>query len=178
MSGGAHELATARVALLLLLRQSPLQNRIELWLVAQRGRGFVHVRPQRLGLGLAPEGWGPAEAFVQHAAERVAIRSPVDVPAPDLLRCEVVERADLTPRVRRGPARRLGDAEVSEVGVAVLVEQHVGRLHIPVHQAAAVSRIERGRHLPENVQRVLGESVPSRSRAVLRSVPSTSRIAR
>ena len=42
------------------------------------------------------------------------------------------------------------DAEVGEVGVALLVEQDVARLHVPVHDALSMRGGERGRHLVQD----------------------------
>jgi hypothetical protein len=106
---------------------------------AQRRRRVTEVRPEGLALGLAPERRRTAEALVKHAPEREAVGAAVHFLAADLLGRQVVERA-------RHPAARASlsaDPEVAEVGVPLVVHEDVRGLHVPVHQPAAVSRIER-----------------------------------
>ena len=93
--------AQRRVALAGLLREPPVQHRIQRRIALERRRLLAQVRPHRLGRRLAAERRRAGEALVEHAGERVAVGAPVDRLAADLLRGEVVERAG-----RRRPRRR------------------------------------------------------------------------
>ena len=96
-SGG--ELAAARVALVRLLGQGTGDDVVEL--LRQLGLP-VHEARRRYGemsmdhrkLVLSLERRRPGEGLVQHAAERVDIRAPVNRTALDLLGSDVIDRAD------------------------------------------------------------------------------------
>jgi hypothetical protein len=105
------------------------------------------------------EGRRAREALVQDAGQRVAVGTRVDGFAADLFRSEIVERADHLPGVRRGAAELLGDPEVGQVDVAVLIEQDVRRLDVAVDETAAVRGVERARDLGENRDRTIGREL-------------------
>ena len=142
---------------------------------ARRRRLGLEVREHDRDLRVAPERRLPDEALVEHAAERVDVRPPVDLLAGDLLRRDVVDRAEQVAVVAdpglvgdplREPEVRQVDV-VGAVGPGARVEQHVGRLHVAVHEPARVGRIERARDLREDADRV-GRVQP----AALRGAPS------
>ena len=58
-----------------------------------------------------------------------------------------------------------GDAEVGQVRVALLVEQDVAGLHVPVHDALAVRGGERRGDLVEDRRRAVGVERPASSRS-------------
>ena len=89
----------------------------------------------------------------------------VDRLAADLLGREVVERADHLAGVGRRAAELLGDAEVGQVRVVVLVEQDVGRLHVAVHEPAPVRGVEGAGDLGQDRERPLGRELAARARA-------------
>ncbi len=88
------------------------------------------------------------EALVHHHAHRVQVGAPVERAPHGLFRRHVVRRSHGA--AARGESRmklRRGNAEIGEVGVAVVVEQHVVGLHVPVHHAMSVCVVERRRDL-------------------------------
>ena len=92
------ELAAARVALLRLLRQRPRDHGVERGRqlrppCARRRRLRFEVREHDREVRVTPERRLPDEALVEHAAERVDVRPPVDLLPGDLLGCDVVDRA-------------------------------------------------------------------------------------
>ena len=97
----------------------------------------------------------PGETFEQQAAERVLVGAAVDDVTADLLGRDVVDRAHELPiRGTRG-RRGVREPEVGKIGmitVALLIEQHVARLDVAVHQAALMGGVERLRELAGDVQ--------------------------
>ena len=88
-------------------------------------------------------------------AERVAVARRCRKLAARLLRRQVARGAEHRARERqRVHPRRRSDAEVGDAYDAVLVEQQVGRLHVPVHHPLAVGSVERGGRLVEPVERL------------------------
>ena len=87
-------------------------------------------------LVVAGEELAPGEELEEHRGQREDVGAFVDGPAPGLLRRHVLqlslERAGL--RVRR-LRRRLGDAEVAELDVAFLGDEHVLRGDVAMHEA-------------------------------------------
>ena len=128
---------------------------------ARRGRRRVaevgvHLRQ----LGVARERHLAGQRVEEHAAERVDVGARVGGLAADLLRRDEVGRADELARARdaaRGGGV-LGQPEVGQVGVVLrlLGDQHVGRLDVAVHEAAAVRGVERRRDLPDEPHGALG----------------------
>ena len=116
------------------------------------------MRPQEGHIGCPRKRGLPGQALVQHAGERVQVGARLDVVAGDLLRSDVLERADdITSggdaAERAGP---LGQPEVGEVAVLLARsarDQHVRRLHVPVHEPLLVSRVQRLRDLLEQRNR-------------------------
>ena len=65
--------------------------------LARALRLLVDVRPEQRDVGCAREGRLPGQALVEDAAERVEVRPRFHVVARDLLRRDVLERADDVP---------------------------------------------------------------------------------
>ena len=61
----------------------------------------------------------------------------------------------IVPDERSGDPASERDPEVRQVGVALLVEQDVPGLHVPVHDALTMRRRERGGHLVQDRRRSL-----------------------
>ncbi len=121
--------------------------------------------PKRRQLVLARERDFARQALVEDAPKGIDIGAPVDRFAAELLGRDVVERAD--PLAGRGRARRrcpaFGHAEVREVGVlapAVPRDQHVGRLHVAMHEPALMSRVQRRPDLLHQSRRPPGFQPP------------------
>ncbi len=126
------------------------------------------------------------EHLVQHDPERVDVRSGRERFEPDLLGGQVRGRAadHRSGRLleRAGSER---DAEVRQVGVALLVEQDVGRLHVavddalPVRRRRAPTRCGRGseRRVRRRARRSSSRSstVPPRRNRMMRYAASGSR---
>ena len=161
------ELSAARVALLRLLRQRPGDHGVERGrqlgpLCARRRRLRFEVREHDREVRVTPERRLPDETLVEHAAERVDVRPPVDLLTGDLLGGDVVDGAQQVAVV--ADSGLLGDplreAEVRQVdvvgavGAGARVEQHVGGLHVAMHEAARMGRIQGARHLREDADRV------------------------
>ena len=138
----------------------------------RRRLGEMRPQPRLVALAVVRDRAGEHE--MEHAAERVDVGAGVDGAAADLLRRGEVERAD--PAARLGQAARrervLGEAEVREVDVAALVDQHVGRLDVAMHVARAVDRIERVAERDRDRGRTLGgqRAVAAHERAQVVSV--------
>ncbi len=152
-------------------------------LQTRRGRRVGDVRPQLRHVVVLREGDAAGEHLVEHAAERVDVRAPVDGAGLDLLGRHVVGGADPGARAGQtaGRAEALGQPEVGEVDVLVLAlaaDQDVGRLDVAVHQPALVRGVERradrGGDARDPRQ---GRSCPW-STTWRRLVPGTKRIAR
>ena len=118
----------------------------------------MHVRPEQRDVGRARERRLPGQALVKDTAERVHVGPRVDLVTGDLLRGDVLERADDVAR-SRDAAERAGPLRQPEVGqVAVLLarrarDQHVRRLHVPVHEPPLVRCVQRLRDLLEKRNR-------------------------
>ena len=100
------ELAASRVALLGLLRQRPGDHGVERGRQlrppgARRRRLRLEVREHHGELRVTPERRLPDETLVEHAAERVDVRPPVDLLPGDLLGGDVVDGAQELAVARR-----------------------------------------------------------------------------
>ena len=113
-------------------------------------------------LRVAPERGLPDEALVEHAAERVDVCLPVDLLPRDLLRGDVVDRAQQVVAVSasgllRDPSRQ---AEVGQVGVvgaigtSAPIEEDVRGLHVEMDETAGVRGIQRARGLRDDADRI------------------------
>ena len=101
----------------------------------------------------------PDEALHEHAGQRVDVDALVPVVAGEPLGRHVARAAHAERGAADGgPVERAGDAEVGEVGDPALGllradEQHVGRLHVAVHERLGVRGVERVGHLGDHVHR-------------------------
>ena len=150
--------------------------------VQDRGGGRGDLRPDHLDvrqfladvlhrhadLVLAVERDVPGEHLEEHDAERVDVRLPVDVVAERLLGRDVVRRAQHA-AVGGEPvvAQRAGDAEVGDLGRALVVEQHVLRLDVAVHDVVRVGAAERAGDLDRVGQRLVDRQPAEPADAVL-----------
>ena len=91
------------------------------------------------------------EELVGHDRDRELIGGPGYGFAHHLLRRHVPGGADHGPSVGHARLGELGDAEVSDLGATVAVEQDVGWLDVPVHHSVLVREVETVADLPDQV---------------------------
>jgi hypothetical protein len=122
------------------------------------GQVLAHVLHRHRDLVLAVEGDVAGEHLEQHDAEGVDVGLAVDVVAQRLLGRHVVRGAEHAP-VGGQPllVERAGDAEVGDLGRALLVDQDVLRLDVAVDDVARVREAERSRDLDR-----VGDRLPDR----------------
>ena len=105
--------------------------------------------------------------MVQNATQGIDVAALVDRLAADLLGRGVVERPEkrACPRERRAVKSRLRQSEITEVRVLAPVaplDEDVLGLHVRVHQAARVGRVEGARHLRDQGRGAFGlERLPT-----------------
>ena len=132
-----------RVPFLRILRERTREDRVELVVREQRSRLLLHVRPERLRLGVAAERRCPGDRLVEHARERILVGATVHVVAANLLRGEVVEgSSELSGRSRAAVDALRRQAEVAEVAVIGRVDEDVPRLDVAMDEAALVRGVE------------------------------------
>ena len=133
----------------------------------QRRRRLGNVRVHHRRRLLPVERRHPGQQLERRARQRVLIRPPVHRAAPELLRRDVIQRAQELPGAGQADGRqhRLAQPEIRQVHVigppGPRVQQHVGRLDIPVHQPRRVRGIQRRRHRRDDRSRP-----PRRQRAL------------
>ena len=119
----------------------------------RRGRRLGDVLERDADRGLGVEGNPAGEHLVEHDADRVQVRAGVDGVALSLLGREVLggahDRAGLG-HVRRAGA---GDAEVRDLGMTRVVDDHVVRLQIAVDHPTAVREPRRLEDLDGDIDR-------------------------
>ena len=124
--------------------------------IADRGQWVAQVAIEQRGERAVRERMGGREHLEHDDPERVDVRPRRGGVEADLLGRQVRGRApDHRPRAALGGSGVQRDAEVRQVGVPFLVEEHVAGLHVAVDDALAVRRGERGRDLVEDRRRVL-----------------------
>ena len=158
-------------------RRSPAGGRAN---GVRRRRRLEQVRVDQRHLGVLLVRGIAGQTLVEHAAERVDVRAPVELLALDLLRRGVLGRADEHPGSRDVRGLLLRDAEVGEVDVVgavrarALDDQHVRGLHVPVHEAHVVRGAQSGWRSDRSTEIVAAQSSgPVRSRSCLRFEPGT-----
>jgi len=125
------------------------------------------VRKAELGLTAPGERGLAHEALVEHAAKCVDIARACGFLTLDQLRSDVLQRADeLTIARQLSRIRTAGQAEVGEGGDAVVVEQHVRRLHVAMDDRAGMQRIETLPELRREVDRRVERESPLRSESI------------
>ena len=96
--------------------------------------------------GIIGEGHFTGDHLVHHQTERIEIAAVVELRPLHLLGRHVTRRSHQLARVRQSGRRRfqrLRQAEVGDVRVAVLVEQHVLRLQVAMEDAFRMGRFQR-----------------------------------
>ena len=121
------------------------------------GQGLADVLHRHRHLRVGAERDLAREHLVEHDPERVDVRLLGDLVAERLLGRHVVGRAEHAAGGRK-PVRleRARDAEVGDLGAPVHVDQHVLRLHVPVHQPVRMGALERATDL-DRVRHGLGQ---------------------
>jgi len=139
--GGLDQLAAGLVALVRVLCQRLGHDLLE---TRRGGRLVLQVSEENGGVRSSSEGRLTREALVEETTQRVEVRSAVHLLASDLLRGDVVDRAQRLGSSQRRPrlAQASSQAEVGQVHMLALVQQDVRGLDVSVHKAARVSRIE------------------------------------
>ena len=135
---------------------------------AGRGRhGLVHVLVGDGERGVAPVRQLPGDQLVQHDARGVHVRAGVGGAGQHLLGRQVADRADDHAGLGH-LARGLGpgEAEVGDLDLAVLGDQHVLGLDVAVHEAGPVGGAERGQHRHHDLQRGAGAEPAERVQRV------------
>ena len=155
---GGHEGARARPPVFGPLGRALEERAQERLRHRVRGRErqrLLHVLHEDGDRRVRREGHAPGEHLVGHDAERVDVGRGADVRRRGLLRGHVVRRPG--DHAGGGEAARglehLRDPEVGEVDAAVLVEEHVLRLHVAVDDALAVRVVEGVRHPAQDLDR-------------------------
>ncbi len=121
------------------------------------------------GVGrVAGEGKLAEHHLVEHDAQRVDVRADVHQFAAPLLGGHVGRGAQDAARGGElgRPGEHLGDAEVGQVGVVALVEQHVVRLQVAVDDALFVGEGQRTGDLAEHPRRQRQRQRPARQAVV------------
>ncbi len=146
MAGVGDEFAAGGVAVGRFLREGFGEYFLE---AGQGGRVVFELGEQGGGVGAAAERRLAGEALVEEAAERVDVGAAVDLFAADLLGGDVVGGAERAAGAERGcrVAEVAAQPEVGKIDMPVLVEQHVRRLHVAMHETTGVSGVERARDL-------------------------------
>jgi hypothetical protein len=155
----AGKIARAGEALGRILRQRTGDHGVEARGRAGHARGrIVEVGLDRRDLAVAVERHRARQRVVEDAAERVDVGARVDRLAADLLRRDVVERADEHPDlgqrgVRGGALREPEVGQVDVLDAALGRDQDVAGLDVAVHEPATVRGVERGGDLTGDLDR-------------------------
>ena len=126
--------------------------------LARRRRLLVHVGPEEGDVGCPRKRRLAGQALVEDTAERVEVGAGVDLVPRDLLRRDVLERADDVAGGGHTAQRAgaLGQAEVGEITVLLAAgarDQDVRWLHVTVDEPLLVGRVQRLRDLLEQGDR-------------------------
>ncbi len=136
------------------------------------GNVLADVLHRHRDLVLPVEGDVAGEHLVEDDAERVDVRLAVDGVAEGLLRGDVVRRAeDAAVSGEALLVQRARDAEVGDLGHALLVDEDVLRLDVAVDDAAAVRGAERAGDLDRVGERLVDGQRARPADAVLERLP-------
>lgn len=113
--------------------------------------------PENGELGIARKRRYAGQGLVKETAERVEIGAPVDLFALDLLRRDIGGRPKRESFLTRDATvgETPGQAEVGQVDVLLLIEEHVRGFNVSVHEPAGVRRVQRGPDLGADRDRTL-----------------------
>ena len=117
------------------VRQDRTDERPALDGIIERRNGLAQLHQSEFGRRGPSEGCPAAQRLPEHDAERVLIGRGRGGRVAKLLRAGVERRASGTQVEIAGVGTELGNAEVGQVAVARLVEEDVGRFHVPVDDA-------------------------------------------
>ena len=95
--------------------------------------------------------------FKQHDACAVEVRATVQRLALGLLRTEIVRCAEYVPSLREAVdiGHNFSDAEVHDRKAVIATKHDVFRLEIAMHDAVFMYRLQRRRHLSEQIHRLV-----------------------
>ena len=162
-----------RVALAQVLVRHPVEDRRQARgdlgaALGDVGQVLADVLHRHGDLVLAVEGDVAREHLVEHDAERVDVRLAVDVVAERLLGRDVVRGAEHAALGGQAAVvHRAGDAEVGDLGRALLVDEDVLRLDVAVDDAAPVRGAERAGDLDRVGDRLVDRQAPEPADPVL-----------
>ena len=123
--------------------------------------GGVALEPseRRVGVGLTQEGNSAGEALVQYEAERIQIRTPVELLAANLFGRQVLCGAHhdvVAGQIGLGRLQPFGDAEIGEQHPTVGGHHDVARLDVAVDEPCFVGMVECGGDTGADVAREFG----------------------
>ena len=120
---------------------------------AHAARLFLHLLERHGDRRFPVEGHGSGQHFIEHHAQRIQIALRVRVLAAGLLGRDIVYGAERRLRVRNRARRRVHqprDAEIRHLHDALLIDEDVLGLNIPVNNVVFMGMVERR----QNLQRV------------------------
>ncbi len=138
-----------------------------------RRRGLVDVLERDGDEAVAIEGHGARQQLVEDDAEGVDVGPVVDRLTGGLLGRDVVGGAENGAGLGDAvlDVERARDPEVGHLRPTVLVQQHVLRLYVPVHDSALVGECERRRDLLAQIDHLLDRKPPNAVDQLLEVVP-------
>ena len=119
-----------------------------------RDPGLFIDTPHQFRSGLRHEGGPPGQQFIENRSQRIKIarRRGRRRPVPGSFRGQIMRRAHGRPLLREGMTSAegrpepFGQAEITHIDGALLIENHIPRLDIPVQHPALVGKMHGFRH--------------------------------